>query len=170
MRRGLQQLRWSDWIRCPSSSSGQEADRPCPLDAASPGGENAQLDKSRSKSSECPQSRPLSSWQKVITAHSRPFSSFDSYVGYLQADRPSLVVHSLNKSPFTHAQDELQLAVLGLASISLLHKQQAQPSYVRTRRRWLGLRPGTLVVAEQHSQHQNILHGESSLGSLQLAR
>ncbi|CAK0785878.1 hypothetical protein CVIRNUC_009091 [Coccomyxa viridis] len=119
VQRGPRDVRCSNRNRDSGSSAGPEPDSPSLWDAASPGGEDAGLDDSRSEASECPRSGS----------------------------------HSLR------LKEELRIAALGLASISLLHKQQAPFSSVRTRRRWLGLRPGTLVAAEPQSQHQNVLHG-----------
>ena len=61
-------------------------------------------------------------------------------------------------------QDEVRIAVLGLFSLSFLCRQQRQqePRYERTPRRWLGLRPGKLILAEEQEelcQHQYALHG-----------
>ena len=52
------------------------------------------------------------------------------------------------------------MALLGLCSLSVLHRQEAQPRYERTQRRWFGLRPGRLIVVGEQNQQQMALQSE----------
>ncbi|CAL5228293.1 g11398 [Coccomyxa viridis] len=54
-------------------------------------------------------------------------------------------------------QGELRIAMLGLCSLSVLHRQQSQPRFERSQRRWFGLRPGKLVVVEGQTQQLDTL-------------
>ena len=61
---------------------------------------------------------------------------------------------------FAYTQDDLRMALLGLCSLSVLHRQEAQPRYERTHRRWFGLRPGRLIVVGEQNQQQMALQSE----------
>ena len=56
--------------------------------------------------------------------------------------------------------------MLGLCSLSALHRQQSHPRYERSHRRWFGLRPGKLVVVEGQTQQPDALQSECSVKAL----
>ena len=56
--------------------------------------------------------------------------------------------------------------MLGLCSLSALHRQQSHPRYERSHRRWFGPRPGKLVVVEGQTQQPDALQSECSVKAL----